>query len=66
MTKSYTPEDEEDYASLADEFNDEEGVDISDFDAEAVEGAKKYAKAHGLAWPPRVGDYDRYWERKND
>lgn len=58
--------DEYDYASLADELNDV-GVTmtIDDFDRRMVVGAKRYADANHLSWPPGVGDYDLYWERKH-
>ena len=60
--------DEEDYAALADEMNDADVApwNEDDWDAEAVAGGKRYAKAHGLRWPPSTGDYDRYWERKHN
>lgn len=58
--------DEELYAALADELNDPDipPYNEADWDPVAVAGGKRYAKANGLRWPPRTGDYDRYWERK--
>lgn len=61
--------DEEAYAALADEFNDFADGDsdrptLADFDPEYVEAGGRYARRNGLAWPPRIGDYDRFWERQ--
>jgi hypothetical protein len=58
-------EEREDYLSLADEMND---ADVgpwveSDWDDGAVARAKRFAAREGLAWPPRTGDYDRFYER---
>ena len=60
--------DEESYASLADEMNDPDAPDWveSDWDAQSVEEAKRYAKKHDLPWPPRKGDFDRWYEAKNN
>lgn len=57
--------DEEHYASLADEMNDADvpPFNEADWEPDAVAGAKRYAKAHRLPWPPTTGDYDRFWER---
>jgi hypothetical protein len=37
---------------------------LADFDADCVEAGEQYATANGLAWPPQVGDFDRYYEQK--
>lgn len=60
-------EDRDCYAALADELNDH-GVDltIEDFEPRMVASARVYAHAHGLSWPPGIGDYDRLWERKHN
>lgn len=65
-------EEYEDYASLADEMNDydpktgEPQVWVeADWDDRAVANGKKYANAHGLPWPPGLGDYDRLYEREH-
>ena len=61
-------EEREDYASLADEMNDE-GIppwNEDDWDPQAVKNAKAYAKREGLRWPPQTGDFDRWWERTNN
>jgi hypothetical protein len=65
----FASEDEEHYAALADEFNDfahdDQNRPTTDmFDDDVVEGAKRYAKFMKLRFPPGIGDYDRYWERK--
>jgi hypothetical protein len=60
-------EERDAYASLADEMNDP-GVgpwDESDWDADAVAAGKRYAHKHCLPWPPRMGDYDRFYEREH-
>jgi len=60
-------EEEEAYASLADEMNDGDVVWVeSDWDAQAVKQGKEYAIEHDLPWPPRTGDFDRYYERKHN
>lgn len=60
-------EEREDYASLADEMNDDGMVWVeSNWDPIAVKNARKYAKEHDLSWPPRMGDYDRFWEREQN
>ena len=57
--------DEQSYASLADEFNDiDVDMTLADFDQKVVDEAHDYANAHGLPWPPGVGDFDNYWESK--
>ena len=66
LPDTYVGEDRDDYAALADEMNDPdvgEWVE-ADWDVRAVANAKRYAEAHGLHWPPRVGDYDRLYERE--
>jgi len=57
-------DDKEDYASLADEASapDAHPWNDDDWDQRAVEGAKRYAEAKGLNWPPNEGDYDRFCE----
>lgn len=61
----YDPE-EEDYSSLADEMNDGDVEWVeSDWDPEAVANGKVFAKKNGLPWPPRMGDYDRWYEEKH-
>lgn len=62
-------EDKQAYADLADELNDFADDDpnrpsLSDFDEEIVAAAERYAKAKKLRFPPRIGDYDRFWERE--
>jgi hypothetical protein len=60
-------EEREDYASLADEMNDPDvpAWNEDDWEPTAVANAKKYAKEHNLPWPPRTGDFDRWYERQN-
>ena len=57
--------DRESYAALADELNDpdvhEAGVTLDLFDDDAVAAGERYARAHGLRWPPGVGDFDRFY-----
>ncbi len=57
----------EDYANLADEINDPDvgPWNEADWDERAVANAKKYATANQLSWPPRMGDFDRWYERNN-
>lgn len=60
--------DEESYASLADEMNDD-GVgpwNEADWDEQSVTEAKRYAQANNLRWPPGTGDYDRWYEKKHN
>jgi hypothetical protein len=61
-------EEKEDYANLADEMNDPDvgPWNEDDWDERAVANAKKYAKEHGLPWPPRMGDFDRFYDRENN
>ena len=71
MYPEFASVDEEHYASLADEFNDfaDDDTDrptLDMFEDEAVAGGARYAKKHKLSWPPRIGDYDRYWEKRNN
>lgn len=65
---TYPGEDKDCYASLCDEMNDPGAPDWveSDWDAHAVKLASQYAKEHGLPWPPRKGDYDRFWDMENN
>lgn len=60
--------DEDDYASLADEMNDPDvdPWDENDWDPISVGNAKRYAEREGLPWPPRTGDFDRWYEKKNN
>lgn len=60
-------DDQDDYASLADEMNDPDvGPWVEGhWDPEAVAGAKRHAEREGLRWPPGVGDYDRLYEREH-
>lgn len=37
--------------------------DEADWEPRAVANGKKFAEKHGLNWPPRTGDFDRYWDR---
>lgn len=59
--------DRESYAALADEMNDPDVPAFSedDWDPQAVKEAKRYAKKNGLRWPPRTGDYDRFYEKEH-
>jgi hypothetical protein len=59
--------EKESYASLADEMNDEDAPawNESDWDAQAVAEAKRYAEKNGLSWPPRKGDFDRFYEKQS-
>lgn len=63
------PWDEHCYAAIADELNDAEPPSVlkfpDDFDPEYLAHAEHYALLHGLNWPPQVGDFDRYYERKH-
>lgn len=54
------------YADVADELNDGAPGDatIADLNPRWVAGAERYARENGLSWPPAVGDYDRYAERR--
>jgi hypothetical protein len=69
--------DEECYAAIADELNDPPDpawaernppgygpLTLDDFDSKIVAGAKRFAEANDLAWPPGCGDFDRYYDRK--
>jgi hypothetical protein len=60
--------EKESYASLADEMNDPDvgPWNEADWDEQAVAEGKRYAKKHGLRWPPQMGDYDRFYERENN
>ena len=50
------------YASLADELNDADvTMTVADFDPEMVELARRYASLRGLAFPPGLGDFDRFY-----
>jgi len=56
------------YLDLADEMND---YDVpkwneADWDKTAVKDGKAFAEKHDLRWPPGLGDYDRYWDLKNN
>lgn len=57
-------EEREDYLSLADEMNDPDiGPWVEDdWDPRAVANGKKFAAKHDLNWPPRTGDYDRFYD----
>lgn len=63
-------EDKESYLSLADEMNDGPpsipAWNEADWDAEAVAAGKRYAKANGFRWPPRTGDFDRWYDVENN
>lgn len=58
----------ESYASLADEMNDPDvgPWNEADWDPEAVAEAKRYAERHDLPWPPRTGDFDRWYESRHN
>lgn len=59
--------EKEAYAALADEMNDGDVEwDEDDWDTEAVTLGKSYAQKHDLPWPPRIGDFDRYYEREHN
>lgn len=58
--------EKESYASLADEMNDGAEWVESDWDEQAVKEAKAYAEKHDLSWPPRMGDFDRFYEREHN
>jgi hypothetical protein len=64
MPEQVYDEEREDYASLADEASAPEAQPWNDEDWEpsAVANAKKYAKRFGLSWPPRPGDFDRWYD----
>lgn len=54
------------YASLADEMNDGDVEWVeSDWDEDAVKHGKAYAEKNNLPWPPRCGDFDRFYEREH-
>lgn len=57
--------DRESYLSLADEMNDPDvgPWDPDDWDPQGITEGQRYAKKHGLPWPPRMGDYDRWCEQ---
>lgn len=61
-------EEMEDYASLADEMNDPDvgPWNEDDWDKRAVASAKRYAKKNDLSWPPRTGDFDRWYESQHN
>ena len=56
--------DKEAYAALADELNDSDAPawNEDDWDIAYVKAAQRYANANSLSWPPRMGDYDRFYE----
>lgn len=60
--------DEESYASLADEMNDPDvgPWNEDDWDPQAVEEAQRHARENRLPWPPRTGDFDRWYEAKHN
>ena len=60
--------EEESYSSLADEMNDPDAGPWveSDWDSFAVTEAKRYATRHNLPWPPQAGDFDRWYELKEN
>lgn len=60
--------EEESYAGLADEMNDPDvgPWNESDWDEQAVAEGREYARKNGLAWPPQHGDFDRYYEWKQN
>jgi hypothetical protein len=64
MTSEPYNEAREDYASLAEEASCESAHPWDDehWDVRAVRNAKRYAKDHGLPWPPGLGDFDRWYE----
>jgi hypothetical protein len=59
---------EDSYTSLADEMNDPDAGpwNEADWDPQAVAEAKEYAQRHNLSWPPRTGDYDRWYESQHN
>lgn len=61
-------EEKENYANLADEMNDPDvgPWEDEDWDERAVANGKKYAEKHGLPWPPRTGDFDRWYDREHN
>ena len=74
--------DEDFYRGVADELNDVCGhgnyrisaIDgtcllctrLEDLDDHAVAGAERFAREAGLAWPPGVGDFDRYYDWRHN
>lgn len=64
MSEPTWDEAREDYANLADEMNDPDvgPWNEDDWDPRAVASAKMYANRHHLPWPPRTGDFDRWYE----
>lgn len=60
--------EKESYANLCDELNDPEVKEWNedDWDEQAVAEAKRYAEQNDLPWPPRRGDYDRFYEQEHN
>jgi hypothetical protein len=61
-------QDEEAYASVTDEMNDGTPGQMTreDLDKTIVNRAKQFALANNFPWPPQTGDFDRYYEWKNN
>ncbi len=57
-------EDEVSYSAVADELNDGTPgqLTLSDIDKRDLARARAFADLAGFPWPPRTGDFDRYWE----
>jgi len=68
MSEDQRSPGEQDYAAVCDELNDGSPTDctLDDLDPTAVESAMDWARTHDHEWPPSVGSYDRYWERKTN
>lgn len=59
--------DEEAYEAVTDELNDADVVlTLDDLDRKCVKKAERFARQNGFSWPPAVGDFDRYWEQKQN
>lgn len=67
MSDSDYDAERESYASLADELNDPDvGPWVEDdWDPTAVAEGKAYAAKNNLPWPPRTGDFDRWYEMQH-
>lgn len=65
-----TPEggvEERAYAAVTDELNDgtPNQLTLEDLDPEYVRKAKNFATLNNFPWPPQTGDFDRFYEWRN-
>lgn len=64
----YPGEDEQSYADLCDEMSDPSAHpwNEEDWDEHAVACAKRFAHETGRSWPPRMGDFDLWYDEKHN